>query len=135
MKKTLTLVGAFVGAALIAFLVGFFSQSGKIKAAQAEAEACETAATAEKTTASANLGLLELYRARAELGRSNFGSAGDALNRAKTSLGGEKWAEARVSIDQTTANVLKQEAGASDEIGAIIKSLEAKGLPARPPAE
>lgn len=126
MKKILILAGAFVGVGLVGFLFGFFSQSSKITAARAETTACQTAAAAQSEAATQTVGLLELYRARAEIARANFGSAGDALVRAKSTLAGEPYAEARASIDKTTALVLKQEAAASDEIAAIIKSLETK---------
>lgn len=132
MKKILILIGAFIGVGLLGFIFGFASQAGKVGAARTEAAACRTETETAARSASANIGLLELYRARAELGRSNYGSAGDAMNRAKSLLAGDAYADARGAIDKTTALVLKQEAASADEIGAIIKSLEATGLPAAP---
>lgn len=129
MKKILILAGAFVGVGLVAFLFGFFSQAGKITAARAETSACQTAAAAQTEAATKTVGLLELYRARAEIARANFGSAGDDLTKAKTLLAAPAYAEARTAIDKTTALVLKQEAAAADEIAAIIKSLETPKVP------
>lgn len=126
MKKILTLIGAFVGVGLLGFLFGFVSQMGKTKALQNDVQLCRDGATAQAKSAESTVGLLELYRARAELMRSNFGTAGDALGRAKTHLAGDEYGDARKAIDDTTAHVLKQEAAAADEIGAIIKTLEAK---------
>lgn len=134
MKKTLILVGAFAGVGVVGFLFGFFSQSGKLRAAGEETAACRTEIAAHAEAAATTTGLLELYRARAELGRNNFGSAGDALVRAKASLAGEAYADVRKAIDETNAHVLKQEAASADEIGAIIKSVENKTLPAVPKA-
>lgn len=126
MKKILILAGAFVGVALAGFLFGYVSQASKITLAQDATTACTTASAAQAATAAETAGLLELYRARAEIGRQNFGSAGDDLVQAKALLAAESYVEARASIDRTTALVLKQEAAASDEIGLIIKSLETK---------
>ena len=134
MKKILTLIGAFVGVGLLGFVFGFASQAGNVRAARAEAESCQTRTETVARSAAANIGLLELYRARAELARNNFGSAGDALHRAKSSLAGDAYGDVRGEIDRTTALVLKQEAASNDEIAAIIKTLEAKGLPAAPSA-
>ena len=126
MKKIGILAGAFVVVGFVAFLFGYFTQAGKITAAQSETAACQTASVAQVAAATQTAGLLELYRARAEIARQNFGSAGDDLVKAKTLLAGEPNAEARAAIDKTTALVLKQEAAASYEIAAIIKSLESK---------
>lgn len=134
LKKVLILIGAFAGVGLLGFVFGFASQAGKVGAARGEAETCRAQAQTVLRSAAANIGLLELYRARAELGRNNFGSAGDALVRARTSLGGGAYADEIGAIQRTTALVLKQEAASSDEIAAIIKALEAKGLPAAPSA-
>lgn len=132
MKKILILVGAFVGVGVVGFLFGFVSQMGKTKALQNEAQLCRDSAAAAATSAQETIGLLELYRARAELQRNNFGTAGDALGRAKEKLAGDAFADSRKTIDDTTAKVLKQEAAAADDIGAIIKAVEAKGLPKTP---
>jgi hypothetical protein len=134
MKKTLILVGAFVGVGILGFLFGFVSQSGKITAASNETAACRTESATQAESAARTTGLLELYRARAELGRSNFGSAGDAMVRAKASLTGEPYADVRKAIDETNAHVLKQEAASADEIGAIIKSVEGTSSAAVPKA-
>ena len=134
MKKILILAGAFLGVALLGFVSGFASQVGKIGAASEDAAACRASAVTASDSAAANIGLLELYRARAELSRNNFGSAADALNRAKAMLPGDAYADDRAAIDNTTPHVLKQEAASGDEIAALIKTLEAEGLPARPHA-
>ena len=134
MKKTLILVGAFVGVGIVGFLFGFLSQSGKLSAASDETAACRTEMAAQSQTAATTTGLLELYRARAELGRSNFGSAGDAMVRAKASLPAATYGDLHKTIDDTTQHVLKQEAAAADEISAIIKTVEGKISPAAPKA-
>jgi hypothetical protein len=134
MKKILILVGAFVGVAVVGFLFGFVSQSGKITAASNEAASCRSEMTAHSAASATTTGLLELYRARAELGRNNFGSAGDAMVRAKASLSAEPYADVRKAIDEANAHVLKQEAASADEIGAIIKSVEGKTSTALPKA-
>lgn len=134
MKKILILVGAFVGVGLVGFLLGFLSQSGKVSAARDETASVRAEMVTRSEAAAKTTGLLELYRARAELGRNNFGSAGDALVRAKASLPGDAYADVRASIDETNAHVLKQEAASADEIAAIIKMVEAKASPAAPKA-
>lgn len=126
MKRILILIGAFAGVGLLGFLFGFVSQMGKAKALSNEVQMCRDDSAAQAKSAEATVALLELYRARSEVARANFGTAGDALGRAKTKLPGDEHAETRKSIDDATAKALKQEAASADDIGAIIKALEAK---------
>ena len=132
MKKVGILAGAFAAVALVCFLGGFLMQRGHVTSARAEADACRTQLGSAGAAAQDNVALLELYRARHEVTRANYGSAGDALQRAKGLLVAEGWNEARAKIDGASAMALKQEAGTSDEISAIIRALEAKGLPRNP---
>jgi hypothetical protein len=132
MKKIGILAGAYVVVALLAFLFGWFSQRGTINAANAATTACQESSVKTAEGLKANLGLLELYRARNEINRNNWGSAGDKLREAQGHLSGEAYATARADIDKANALVLKSEAASLDEIANTIKALEAKGLPAKP---
>ena len=126
MKRILIWIGAFAGVGLLGFLFGFVSQMGKAKALSNDVQICRDESAAQAKSAEGTAALLELYRARAEVGRANFGTAGEALARAKTRLAGDEHAEVRKQIDDATAKALKQEAASADDIGAIIKALEAK---------
>ena len=125
MKRILRWIGAFVGVALLGFGIGFFLQWSKAREAAAARESCETSLAEHAKRSGTQETLLSLYRARVEIGRNNFGLAGDHLRQAKTraeatGIGGPSLASIERAADLVAAN----DAAAIDPIQQAIGSLE-----------
>lgn len=128
--------GAFAGVAVVAFLVGFFLQMGKISSARTDTETCMTNSIALRTIATRDAALVSLFRARHELARNNFGTAGEHLSQAKVKVTEAGITSALPHVDKASAAVLAQDlTTATDPIQEAIKAIDsAPATPAAVPA-
>lgn len=126
MRKTLRIVGAVVLFGLICFGGGWFLQLSKVSAANRGQTACNDKLKTIQAGADKQEAILYLYRARIELTRNNFGTAGDDLGEAKNRVPGSPALE---EIDKASKAVMGQDlATATDSIQNAIRALE--GAPA-----
>ena len=123
MKRILRFVGAFVLVALVSFGLGWYLEHAKRSAAEDARARCQTSLDGAASASSRSQGLVDLYRARVEVLRANFGNASDSLAKAKTAFGASDPANA--AIDRAVAAVKAQDAAAGDRLQEAINAAEA----------
>ena len=123
MNRLQKFAAAFAGVAVLSFLGGFLEEHSKVTDAEAASARCQSGLDGLSKVTSREQGLLDLYRARLELMRANYGTAGDFLAKAKTALNADPAAGA--SIDKAAEAVKKQDTGAGDLVQQVIAAREA----------
>lgn len=124
MNSFLRWTGAFAAVALVSFLAGFLLQSGKVSAAREETDVCERSAAVVQAVGARESTLVSLFRARHELARSNFGTAGEKLGEAKSKASAAGVTSALPHIDKAIDAALAQDASAADAIQEAVKAID-----------
>lgn len=124
MNSFLRWTGAFAGVAVVSFLAGFLLQAGKVSTARSEADVCERSAAAAQAVGARESALVSLFRARHEVARSNFGTAGERLAEAKAKASAAGVTSALPHIEKASDAVMAQDANASDPIQEAVKAID-----------
>ena len=123
MKRILQFAGGFVAVALISFGAGWYVEHASASAAESARARCQTSLDGAARASSRGQGVVDLYRARLEVLRANFGNAGDQIARARGAFDPKDPATA--AIDRAAAAIKAQDPAAGDRVQEAITAAEA----------
>ena len=124
MKRILSFATAFAAVALLSFGIGWFQQHSRATIAEDSSARCATSLESAGLTNARWQGLIDLYRARLELARANYGNAGDVLAKSRTAFSGD--AGVLAAIDKAGDAMKKQDPASADLVQQAITAAEAK---------
>lgn len=124
MKRIFQIAAGAIGAAVLSFILGIVYEHGAVTSAREAQTECTTKFETAVRASVRDQGILNLYRANAELGKSNFGNGADFLGRAKTALADGKDAKLLAEVDAALDAAKKNDHSSVDHTLAAIAQVE-----------
>ncbi len=124
MKNAFRWVAAVLAVALASFLAGILYEHGSVTAARDAQTQCAAKLESAVHSSAHDQGVLDLYRAAAELSKSNFGNAADLLGKARGALIDAKDAKLQPEIDAALDAAKKNDQSAADHTQTAIGLVE-----------
>ncbi|HVO31373.1 MAG TPA: hypothetical protein VMV18_11570 [bacterium] len=106
------------------FVLGVIWEHGSVTAAREAQAQCAAKFEAAVHASAQDQGVLDLYRAAAEISKSNFGNGADFLGKARGALSDTKNAKTLAEIDAALDAAKKNDKAASDHTQAAIALVE-----------